>query len=67
MTQPDPALVGRQAAEAIVAQLELLKRELAGGADAPLERQLVAGEVAAEAMKAMLSDAFTRLTPPDAR
>lgn len=58
-----PEAIGQAAAEALMANLERLKQELAGP-DAALDRQVRAGEVAVEAMKHMMAGAMDALTPP---
>lgn len=60
-----PEEVGQAAAQALIANLEKLKRDLGGGEAASLDRQLRAGEVAVEAMKQMMAGAVARMQPPD--
>lgn len=64
MDPRSPEAVGQAAAEALLANLEKLKHDLGGGADASLDRQLRAGEIAVEAMKHMMAGAMEHLNPP---
>lgn len=61
-----PEETGRQMAEALVASLELLKQRVGGGPGADAASQLRAGEIAVEAMKALLPEVAEELRPPSA-
>lgn len=65
MTHPDPEAAGKAAAEALVAQLEALKRQIGGPAASPT-RQIVAGEAAVEALKQVLGGLTKEMLPPSA-
>lgn len=58
-----PEETGRQMAEALVASLELLKRRVAGDEATPAS-ELRAGEVAVEALKALLPEVADELGGP---
>lgn len=62
----NPEQAGREIAEALVASLELLKRHAGGGAGADPAAQARAGELAVEAMKALLPEVAAELSkrPP---
>jgi hypothetical protein len=65
MQDRTPEALGQAAAEALIANLERLKKELGGGSESSLDRQMRAGEVAVEAMKQMMAGAVARMQPPD--
>ncbi len=58
-----PEETGRQMAEALVASLELLKQRVAGGPAADAASALRAGELAVEALKALLPEVADELRP----
>lgn len=64
MDPRSPEAIGQAAAEALLANLDKLKRDLGGGSEASLDRQVRAGEIAVEAMKHMMAGAMEHLNPP---
>ena len=58
-----PSDAGQAMAEALIAQLESLKRHV-GGPDASPAQQLVAGEAAVAALKQVLGGVVSDMLPP---
>jgi hypothetical protein len=61
-----PSDAGQAMAEALIAQLELLKRSVAGP-EATAAQQLVAGEAAVAALKQVLGGVVSDMLPPTSK